>query len=236
MALIKALLFDLDDTLWPIAPVISRAEKLLFDWLRQEVPTVAERYSIAAMRERRMALMKAEPRYAINLAALRQAVMTELFAACGEDVARVDAAMEVFSTARNEVDLYPDVHPALSALSQRLLLGSVSNGVADLQAIGLAHYFRASIAAHQFGTTKPDPAIFQAGCAALGVAPAETVYVGDDLLIDVEGAQKAGLRAVWMRRTEALSPRNMPDHVRPDAVCRTLHELEQWLDDGGAAV
>jgi hypothetical protein len=39
-----------------------------------------------------------------------------------------------------------------------------------------------------------------------------------------------------MRRTEALSPRNMPDHVRPDAVCRTLHELEQWLDDGCAAV
>jgi putative hydrolase of the HAD superfamily len=35
---VKAVLFDLDDTLWPIVPVIARAEQLLFDWLRQNAP------------------------------------------------------------------------------------------------------------------------------------------------------------------------------------------------------
>ena len=67
--------------------------------------------------------------------------------------------------------------------------------------------------------------IFHTACEALGVAPAEAVYVGDDLTLDVDGAQKAGMRGVWMNRFE----RNLPEHIRPDAVCTTLHELDHWL-------
>jgi putative hydrolase of the HAD superfamily len=229
MAVIKAILFDLDDTLWPIVPVISRAEKLLFEWIKIHAPRAATGYSIEEMRQRRLALMEAEPRYALNLAALRHAVLAQLFTECGEAAALADEAIAVFSAARNEVTLYPDVRPALQRLSGRLLLGSVSNGVADLEAIGLAQYFKASVAAHRFGSAKPDAAIFHAGCAALGVVPEEAVYVGDDPLLDVEGAQKAGMRAVWLKRMEMLPARNMPPHVRPDATCASLLELEQWL-------
>ena len=225
---IKAVLFDLDDTLWPIVPVIIRAERLLFNWLREHAPAVAASYSIEEMRARRVALMKAEPRYAINLAALRHAVLSEVFVACGENAAAVDTAMEIFNTARNEVQPYPDVHPVLSSLCRRVALGSVSNGVADLGAIGMSHYFSASIAAHEFGSAKPDPAIFRAACEALQVAPQEAVYVGDDPLLDVEGAQKAGLRGVWLRRDD-LPLRSMPGHVQPDAVCGSLHDLDEWL-------
>jgi putative hydrolase of the HAD superfamily len=230
MAAIKAVLFDLDDTLWPIVPVISRAEQLLQEWIRIHAPLAARDYSIDEMRRRRLALMEAEPRYAINLAALRHAVLERHFHEAGENAALADAAMAVFSAARNDVTPYPDVRPVLERLAGRLLLGSVSNGVADLDAIGLAPYFRASVAAHRFGTAKPDPSIFHAACEALGVAPREAVYVGDDPLLDVEGAQKAGLRAVWLKRLEMLPPRNMPAHVCPDATCASLIELEQWLD------
>jgi putative hydrolase of the HAD superfamily len=55
------------------------------------------------------------------------------------------------------------------------------------------------------------------------------VYVGDDPLLDVDGAQKAGLHGVWLRRTGLEPARQMPDHVRPDASCTTLYELDQWL-------
>jgi len=64
-----------------------------------------------------------------------------------------------------------------------------------------------------------------AACEALEVRPIEAVYVGDDPLLDVEGAQKAGLRAVWINRFERM----LPAHIRPDATCTTLYELEQWL-------
>jgi len=229
MSVIKAVLFDLDDTLWPIVPVIKRAEILLYDWLRVHAPAVAQRVSIEDMRERRQALMATDPVYQLDLRALRHAVLTEAFRSTGLDVAMADKAMEVFSRARNEVTPFADVLPTLTRLQGRLALGSVSNGVADLHAIGIAHFFQASVAAHRFGCAKPDAAIFHAACDELGVAPNEAVYIGDDPLLDVEGAQKAGMRGVWMNRLELESARALPGHVQPDAIFTTLHELDQWL-------
>lgn len=224
---IKAVLFDLDDTLWPIVPVIKQAEVELHDWLAIHAPEVAQRFSIDMLRQRREVLMQANPRYQIDLWALRHATLTEAFRHVNLDLdlSKVDQAMAIFSEARNAVTPFDDVAPGLVRLNQRVVVGSISNGFADLQAIGLAHHFRVSIAAHTFGRAKPDPLIFHTACEALGIAPAEAVYVGDDLTLDVEGAQKAGLRGVWMNRFA----RDLPEHVRPDAVCSTLHELDHWL-------
>jgi HAD superfamily hydrolase (TIGR01549 family) len=222
---IKAVLFDLDDTLWPIAPVISRAEIVLYDWLKANVPTTASRFSIDSMRARRLALMATDPRYQVDMWALRHAVLREALAECGDDVAHADAAMEIFSIARNEVTPFDDVLPSLHRLADKVALGSISNGFADLHAIGMAGHFQVSIAAHSCGTAKPDPAIFNMACDALQVAPAEAVYVGDDLLLDVVASQQAGLRAVWMNRFA----RTAPAHIGPDAECTSLLELEDWL-------
>jgi len=225
----KAILFDLDDTLWPIVPAIERAERVLYAWLQDHAPTVADAVSIEGMRARRQALMATDPIYQIDLRRLRHAVLTEAFHAHGEDPAMVEQAMDVFSRARNEVDLFPDVVPALSAMRQCFLLGSVSNGVADLQAIGMAHYFHSSVAAYQLGCAKPDPEIFLHACAALQVAPHEAVYVGDDPHLDVAGAQGAGLAAVWLDR-RLYGNRPLPPDVAPDAICSDLHELNAWLE------
>lgn len=224
---IKAVLFDLDDTLWPIVPVLRQAELKLHDWLAVHAPEVAQCFSIEMLRQRREALMQAHPRYRIDLWSLRHATLTQAFQHVNPDLdlSKVDQAMAVFSRARNAVTPFDDVAPGLAQLNRRVVVGSISNGFADLNAIGLAHHFRVSIAAHTFGRAKPDPVIFHAACEALGVAPSEAAYVGDDLTLDVDGAQKAGMRGVWMNRFE----RELPAHVRPDAVCITLHELDQWL-------
>lgn len=226
---IKAVLFDLDDTLWSIVPVIERAERVLHDWLERHASAVARAVTIESMRARRQELMHSDPVYQLDLRRLRHAVLTEAFARHGGDPALVDAAMAVFSRARNQVEPFADVIPALTRLGQRYALGSVSNGVADLQEIGLAHFFRTSVAAHRLGLAKPEPAIFHTACAALQVRPEESVYVGDDPLLDVQGAQRAGLSAVWLNR--GLYPdRALPPHVLPDAVCTDLHALHEWLE------
>jgi HAD superfamily hydrolase (TIGR01549 family) len=222
---IKAVLFDLDDTLWPIAPVISRAEIVLYDWLKTYAPTTADRFSIDSMCARRLELMAMHPHYQIDLWGLRHAVLCEALSACGDDVALAESAMAVFSEARNAVTPFGDVLPGLQRLSGKVALGSISNGFADLDAIGMAQHFQVSLAAHSCGTAKPDPAIFHLACDALKIAPAEAVYVGDDLLLDVEASQKAGLRAVWMNRFG----RTAPSHIEPDAECMSLIELEDWL-------
>jgi putative hydrolase of the HAD superfamily len=226
---IKAVLFDLDDTLWPIAPTIRRAEIILHEWLAQHAPRVVETHSMDSLRARRMALIETNPQYRHDLWTLRHTVLREALEACGDDPAKADAAMAIFSRERNVVTLYDDVLPGLQNLAPRFLLGSISNGFADLQAIGLEQHFRVSIAAHKLGFAKPEARIFHLACEALKVAPHEAVYVGDDLSLDVEGAQQAGLRAVWINRFE----REAPDSVQPDLVCTDLHGLAQWLDEAG---
>ena len=223
----RAILFDLDDTLWPIGPVIARAEELVHAWLVANAPRVAARFSIEELRAARMALLHAEPAYQLDLGALRRAGLLAAFAEVGDDTAKVEHAMAVYYQARNTVELYEDVLPALAEIGALAVVGSISNGNADLHSIGLAHHFHFSLSANAHGSAKPDPAIFLAACAALNVAPGDAVYVGDDILLDVQGAQRAGLRAVWLNRTGSM--RHLEHGVVPDAICRDLHQLLDWL-------
>jgi putative hydrolase of the HAD superfamily len=223
----KAILFDLDDTLWPIAPVILQAEQTLHTWLAEHAPRVAERYTIDALRQARLELLAQRPEFQFDLGALRRAGLLEAFEEAGEDLAKVEHAMIEFFAARNAVVPYDDVLPGLLRLKGRLLIGSVSNGNADLQTIGLSHHFKVSVAAHQLGTAKPDSAIFHAACRELGVAPQDAVYVGDDILLDVLGAQRAGMRAVWMNRNG--SSKHLEHEVVPDAIVANFDELLDWL-------
>jgi HAD superfamily hydrolase (TIGR01549 family) len=223
----KAILFDLDDTLWPIGPVIMQAEQTLYAWLQEHAPGVAARYSVAQLREARMALLESRPELHVDLGALRRAGLHAAFTAAGEDVAKVEHAMDEFFAARNRVTPYEDVLPGLLRLQQSTIVGSISNGNANLQAIGLSQHFKVSVAAHQLGTAKPDAAIFHAACRALGIAPLEAVYVGDDILLDVQGAQRAGLRAVWMNRQGSAA--HLEHGVVPDAIVANFDELLDWL-------
>jgi HAD superfamily hydrolase (TIGR01549 family) len=225
----KAILFDLDDTLWPIAPVIAEAELSLHAWLAEHAPLVARRFSIEQMRAHRMELAAARPELHVDLGKLRRASLEAVFAHAGEDAAAVDGAMQHFFAARNAVTPYDDVLPGLLKLKHQVVLGTISNGNADLEVIGLAHHFKVSLAAADFGKAKPDPGIFLAACHALHVAPWDAVYVGDDLKLDVEGAQRAGLRAVWLNRTGSAA--HLEAGVKPDAICSSFDELLAWLEE-----
>ncbi len=222
---VRAVIFDLDDTLWPLLPLITRAEQTLFDWLQQHVPAVTRQHSIQSLRAVRAELLPTNARFEYDLWALRKAVLTRVFTLAGEDLTMIDPAMQIFSHARNQVSLFPDALPVLTQLGKNFRLGSISNGFADLAAIGLAEHFGVSLAAHQFGCAKPDARIFLAACAALEVEPHQAVYVGDDVLIDVQGAQQAGLRTVWINRSGKVAP---PD-LQPDAECRDLSAVLHWL-------
>jgi putative hydrolase of the HAD superfamily len=228
MTPLKAILFDLDDTLWPIAPVIAQAETTLHAWLAEHAPKVAQRFTIDELRAHRMALLAEQPALRLDLGKLRRAGLEAAFAHVGEDHTHIDAAMRHFAAARNAVTPYEDVLPGLLKLKQRLMLGTITNGNADLDVVGLAHHFTVSLAAAHFGRGKPDAAIFLAACEAMGVAPQEAVYVGDDLQLDVQGAQLAGLRAVWMNRGGSTA--HVAAGIVPDAICATFDDLLLWLD------
>jgi len=75
---------------------------------------------------------------------------------------------------------------------------------------------------------KPHREAFRAALAAVGVDdPAAAVYVGDRPYEDVHGAQRAGLRAIWVPHSDIPAEQQVAVDVTPDGVA---HELLDILD------
>ena len=223
---IRAITLDLDDTLWPIGPVMLRAEQRLDDWLRTHCPPVAAAYPIAAMRALRDRIAGENPDLAHDFTSQRLLCLRAALQPHGYGDEHVDAAFAEFYAARNEVECYADALPALERLAASYPLVSLSNGNADLERIGIARFFHFSLSSRSFGKAKPAAEIFHAACAGLGLPADEVLHVGDDALVDVVGASEAGLRSAWLNRSGAAW-----DHARtPDLIARDLGHLAELLE------
>ena len=94
--------------------------------------------------------------------------------------------------------------PTLDALKAKgLSMGIVTNGGAGVQhakvdAIGVRGYMAAVVVSEEGGYRKPDVRIFEAALSGIGVRAEEACFLGDNPAADVSGAQKAGLRGIWM--------------------------------------
>ncbi|MBL8297870.1 MAG: HAD family hydrolase [Rhodanobacteraceae bacterium] len=223
---IQAISLDLDDTLWPIAPIVSRAEQRLHDWLLRHCPAVAAAYPIVTMRALRDRIAAENPQLAHDFTAQRKLSLATALQPHGYGADMVEAAFEVFYAARNQVELYADARPALERLAARVPLISLSNGNADLGRIGLRHLFVDCVSAREFGAAKPEPGIFLEACRRVGVEPQHVLHVGDDPLLDVHGARGAGLSSAWLNR----DGRCWANAVRPDIEFHDLTELADWLE------
>jgi FMN hydrolase / 5-amino-6-(5-phospho-D-ribitylamino)uracil phosphatase len=222
---LRAVAFDLDNTLWDVGPVLVRAEQRLRDWLHEHCPRITERVSIEEMRAVREQLARSEPHNAHDFTYLRIAGLAAHARECGYAEEMAERAFEVFFAARNELQPYPDVQPALAQLRSRYRLATLSNGNADLELIGLAPLFSVSLNARQIGVAKPHPRCFEHLARDLRVEARKILYVGDDPLLDVEAARAAGLRTAWMNRSRAPWPPNLRPADINVADCTHLAEL-----------
>ena len=229
---VRAITLDLDDTIWPIAPVMVRAESVLGAWLREHAPRTAARWPLVAMRALRDEVADSHPQLAHDFTRQRLITLERMLREAGDDVALVQPAFDAFFAARCQVEHYDDSLDALDRLAARVPLAALSNGNADLERIGLMHVFAFQLGAREHGAAKPAASIFHAACAQLGCAPAQVLHVGDDIEMDVAGAQRAGLRSCWINRAAADGHcRDWPgDLPRPDLEVPTLAALADWLE------
>lgn len=239
----RAITLDLDDTLWPVRPVLIAAEQALSDWLAEQAPRTHGWLTPEARKRLRLALLAEHPGRAHDVSFLRRESLRRALTAAGDDPALAEPAFEVFLDARQRVRLYDDVLPVLRAWADRVPLVALSNGNADIRRIGLDGLFHARVSAHGLGAAKPDPRIFEHACRQVGTEPAETLHVGDDLHLDVRGARAAGLRAAWVLRpdiaaTHAADPSRDPTRdpaSAGEAVFASLqavagHFTPDWID------
>lgn len=219
----QVLSFDLDDTLWPVAPVIAAAELKLHEWLSERHPEAMAGHSVESLRSMRAKVTERFPQHGHDLTFLRHRALKDLFLAAGHAESHADEALEVFFAERNRVTFYDDVQPALERLARKYRLFALSNGNADLARCGLSQLFSGHITARSAGAAKPDARIFAQLAQAAGVDAARIIHVGDDPLADVVGAVRAGMQAVWINRNASEWP---AAHAPPPRTVTSLAQLD----------
>jgi FMN hydrolase / 5-amino-6-(5-phospho-D-ribitylamino)uracil phosphatase len=199
---VKAISLDLDETLWPIMPTIIRAEQLTNEWIAENAPAVTAKFDNKAMRALREQLQLQDPIRKIDLLKARRDTLLHAFDRVGESREKALIALDVFVQARQVVTLFDDALGFLEAVSRRFPVAALSNGFADVHAVGIGQYFKTSVSAHLVGIAKPERRIFDLTAQALGVANSDVLHIGDDFELDVQGALAAGMQAYYVSRPE----------------------------------
>lgn len=203
---ILTITLDLDDTLWEIHPVIKRAEQRLYEWLGENYPRITEMYEPTGLREVRTQVVAEFADQSHDLTFLRRTVLGRVGVAAGYSTDFIEEAFEVFDEVRNDVDIFPEVIPALEVLNENFVVIAVTNGNANLESIGIDHLFSDVVTAAMAGAAKPARQVFDMAVQVGGATAERTLHVGDHPLYDVDGARGAGLRTAWVNRTASTWP------------------------------
>jgi putative hydrolase of the HAD superfamily len=111
-------------------------------------------------------------------------------------------------------------------------LGLIANTITEteipdwLEADHLTDYFMTVVLSSKLGIRKPNPEIYWESARRIGVDPAKCVYVGDNLVRDVEGTQAAGFgMSIILLEPETIKKEPPRDDVKPDRIISELSEL-----------
>lgn len=220
--IIKVLSFDLDDTLWPCLPTIERAEKLLYQWLSENVPVITQHYDINQLRDKRRTLIGQYPELAHDLSQLRIKSFEVLKQEFSLSDDWISPAFGLFYQARQKVTLFDDVVPVLDVLKNNYQMVSVTNGNADTVETGVDHWFDFALNSAAVGKMKSEPEIYHQVQQLTNSESQQMMHIGDHPLQDIVGAKLAGVFAVWLNRQNKPWPL---EQCQPDAVIQNLHEL-----------
>lgn len=228
---IRAVTFDLDDTLWDVEPAIERAERDLRAWLDANCPDMAKRYDRNALFEVRGEIVAKTPRLQHDVSELRVQVLKTALVRTGREAPEAErlarAGFEVFLSSRHAIEYYEHAVEVLRILRRRYVIGALTNGNADVRRLDVGPLFHFAIQAGDVGSSKPEPAMFEEAMRRTRLRPSEIVHVGDHLVNDVAGAKRLGWRTVWVNRAGAPRPA-AADAADGEIAC--LSELPAVID------
>jgi len=127
----------------------------------------------------------------------------------------------------------PDVVKVVKELSKRgYLLGIIANTITEteipdwIKADGLTGYFKAVVLSSKVRIRKPNPEIYWEASQRIGVEPAKCAYVGDNLVRDVEGTQRAGYgMMIILLEPDTLKKEPPTGEQKPDYIIQTCSDL-----------
>jgi putative hydrolase of the HAD superfamily len=165
-------------------------------------------------------------------------VITDVLAQCGyskiKDTAIVEAAEAFMEPLVQAKIIDPHLHSVLRRLKKQYKLGVVSNFSyppavwKTLQRFDVTKFFDTVVVSADVGWRKPSVRIFKRALQALNVLPWESVFVGDELDHDVEGAHKVGMLTILLKKP---GTRDIKRRIEPNATISELKETVSVLEN-----
>ena len=213
---IKMITFDLDDTLWDNVPTITRAEIDTRKWIEERVGKISwgDFNDFINLRDN---LIKEDASVEWDISKLRKEIFRIKLGHIKPSSLRdkiVDEAFTVFMNKRHEVLLFDGVADALKALSEKYILGVLTNGNADVYKFNIGKYFTFAISSLEAKASKPNRSHFDLAVKQVdGVTFNEILHIGDHQINDILFAHKLGIDTLWFNNNNAIWDQ---DFEKPD--------------------
>ncbi|GAC15517.1 HAD-IA family hydrolase [Aliiglaciecola lipolytica] len=231
---VKAISFDLDDTLYDNHPFIMEAERKLFRYLGSSYPKTA-RLSEQDWQTFKREHLTQQPQLVSDMGALRKHTLQTGLHKVGYRERHLSTAVEdcfeYFYYHRSNFKVDKNICSLLSALAEKVPLIAITNGNVNLQQIGIDEYFTHCFKANLSQPMKPHDAMFSKASSVLQLSPKDCLHVGDNLKNDVMGAINAGMQSAWYAINRKMDLRRERTSVLPHIQLDSLDELRLLVDD-----
>ena len=224
---LKAIFFDIDDTLFSTTDFADRARRGAVDAMRRCGLRLPADH---VLRELTEVIAEFSSNYEHHFDKLLLRLPRRSFDGVNPAVL-VAAAVHAYHDAKvRQLRPYPDVPPVLSRLARTdLVRGIITAGLAVKQAdkllrLGLYEFFTptALFISDQIGVSKPNPKLYQRACDEVGVHAKETMHVGDHPTHDIDPANELGMITVHIRRGKHAPEQGK---TKPSYELKTFKEL-----------
>lgn len=224
---VKAVLFDLDDTLFDR----EAAQKTTLEIIVKELPHIFNRFESehvmdAFMESDRIISEEYDSGASSDgIRIWRSRLFLEILG-IQEDISVSITEMYVNNLPKVNSPV-PGVIETIKGLSGRYQIGVISNGLPDVQyeklkSIGIYDMLSCIVLSEEFGIRKPDPRIFHHAADLIRIPPGDCLYIGDSYAHDIAGAKNAGMLACWLSNSP---PASTNGECQPDFVIGKLEEL-----------
>ncbi|WP_426817292.1 5-amino-6-(5-phospho-D-ribitylamino)uracil phosphatase YigB [Winslowiella sp. 2C04] len=198
---IKAITFDLDDTLYDNHDVIRRTQKESHAFLQAYHPGLND-FTQQAYQALRDELRQQEPEIYHDVSEWRRRAVERAMLNVGLSTAEANKGsrevMANFAHWRSQISVPEETHRTLTALAERFPLAAVTNGNAEPHLFGLEGYFKFILRAGPHGRAKPYHDMYHLAAEKLDIPLENILHVGDDLTTDVAGSVRCGMQACWI--------------------------------------
>lgn len=231
---LRAVLFDIDDTLFSTSDFARRARG---NAVRAMISAGLDLPEEVVQRELEEVVAEFSSNYEHHYERLVQRLTPEATRRVNPALIVAAGVAAYHDTKFRELAPFPDVLPLLAGMSKAgLRLGVITHGLTVKQAeklvrLGVVPFLdpRAIFISDQIGISKPNPKLYQAALRELRLKAGEVMYVGDSPEHDIAPPKSIGMVTVWARRGAKRGSEStaiVPDHVVDDfaELARILRE------------